>query len=232
MESLKLGIVTVGLKSKTHVVLAAHKRAADMFSEHHEKIFRVDSHIGVSMAGLAADGRVLFKYLRRECQNHIYAYGSPHPVSRLIVKLSEKAQENTQIAGRRPFGVGLLVAGVDKSGPHLFQTSPSANYTEYIATTIGARSQSAKTYLEEHFMEFEDCSVEELVKHGVTALAGTVKTKLKPEEVSISIIGLDRPFHALSAADLAPILGDIYVGREEKSEEEDSEAWLQSEEDD
>ena len=30
--------------------------------------------------------------------------------------------------GKRPYGVGLLVAGYDDQGPHIFQTCPSANY--------------------------------------------------------------------------------------------------------
>jgi len=36
--------------------------------------------------------------------------------------------------------VGLLVAGVDETGTHLFETDPSSNYYEYIAMAIGARS--------------------------------------------------------------------------------------------
>ena len=34
----------------------------------------------------------------------------------------------TQRYGKRPYGVGLLVAGYDDKGPHIFQTCPSANY--------------------------------------------------------------------------------------------------------
>lgn len=40
--------------------------------------------------------------------------------------------------------------GHDEAGPHLFECSPSGNYFDYIAVSIGARSQSAKTYLEKH----------------------------------------------------------------------------------
>lgn len=42
-------------------------------------------------------------------------------------------------------------------GPHLYEFSPSGNCFEYYAMSIGARSQSAKTYLEAHMSEFEDC---------------------------------------------------------------------------
>jgi 20S proteasome subunit alpha 6 len=64
---------------------------------------------------------------------------------------------NTQEYGRRPYGVGFLVIGQDNSGPHLYEFSPSGNSYEYYAMSIGARSQSAKTYLEKHYESFIDC---------------------------------------------------------------------------
>lgn len=67
-----------------------------------------------------------------------------------------EAQVNTQEYGRRPYGVGFLVIGHDESGPHLYEFSPSGNSYEYYAMSIGARSQSAKTYLEKHYEEFVD----------------------------------------------------------------------------
>ena len=36
-------------------------------------------------------------------------------------------------SSKRPYGVGLLVAGSDEKGPHLFETCPSGNYFEYYA---------------------------------------------------------------------------------------------------
>lgn len=75
--------------------------------------------------------------------------------SRLVLDLADMHQRTTQSYVRRPYGVGMLVAAHDQTGPHLFQTCPSGNYFEYVAMAIGARSQSAKTYLEKHFEEFE-----------------------------------------------------------------------------
>jgi hypothetical protein len=69
-----------------------------------------------------------------------------------------EAQVNTQEYGRRPYGVGFLVIGLDHTGPHLYEFSPSGTSFEYFAVSIGARSQSAKTYLEKHFESFADCT--------------------------------------------------------------------------
>lgn len=66
-----------------------------------------------------------------------------------------EAQINTQNYGRRPYGVGLLVGSYDEdTGPHLYECLPNANCLEYFAISIGAKSQSAKTYLEKFAKDF------------------------------------------------------------------------------
>ena len=42
-----------------------------------------------------------------------------------------------------------------RTGPHLYETSPSGTYLEYKAHAFGARSQSAKTYLSRLFDKYE-----------------------------------------------------------------------------
>ena len=44
-------------------------------------------------------------------------------------------------------------------GHHLFQTCPSSNYYDCKAMAIGARSQSARTYLENKLEDFGDCEL-------------------------------------------------------------------------
>jgi hypothetical protein len=45
---------------------------------------------------------------------------------------------------------------------------------DWRAQAIGARSQSAKTYLEKRYQTFEDCSRDDLIKHGLLALRETI----------------------------------------------------------
>eukprot|EP00850_Spirogloea_muscicola_P018895 SM000178S03460 [mRNA] locus=s178:253086:254685:+ [translate_table: standard] len=87
------------------------------------KIVKVDDHLGVAVAGLNADGRMLTLYMRNECISHKFVYESPLPVGRLVVQVADKSQVNTQRSWTRPYGVGLLVAGYDGTGPHLYQAS-------------------------------------------------------------------------------------------------------------
>lgn len=89
MEAVKQGSAAIGLKSKTHVVIAAIKRTTDELASYQRKVFKVDDHIGVAVAGLTADGRVLLKYMRNEALNHKYVYDTPVQVSRLATTVAD-----------------------------------------------------------------------------------------------------------------------------------------------
>jgi len=194
MEAVKQGAAVVGLKSKEWVVIASLKRAPSELASYQKKIFKIDNHMGVASSGLIADARVLCQYMRTECLNHKYVYETAIQTGRLVAQLSDKAQVYTQKAEKRPYGVGLLVAGYDKTGAHLYQTSPAGVYYEYKAQAMGARSQSAKTYLEKHFETFEKSSLDELITHALIALKGTSQGPLTSKNVAIGFVGKSTPF--------------------------------------
>lgn len=208
MEAVKQGSATVGLKSKTHAVLVALKRAQSELAAHQKKILHVDNHIGISIAGLTADARLLCNFMRQECLDSRFVFDRPLPVSRLVSLIGSKTQIPTQRYGRRPYGVGLLIAGYDDMGPHIFQTCPSANYFDCRAMSIGARSQSARTYLERHMSGFMECNLNELVKHGLRALRETLPAEqdLTTKNVSIGIVGKDLEFTIYDDDDVSPFL--------------------------
>jgi 20S proteasome subunit alpha 6 len=79
-------------------------------------------------------------------------------------------QVRTQRSWCRPYGVGLLVVGVDTSGPQLYETCPSGQFWKYKAMALGARSQAAKTYLERKLEDFPGNGKDELIMHALSAL--------------------------------------------------------------
>ncbi|KAG2666713.1 hypothetical protein I3843_15G075200 [Carya illinoinensis] len=217
MEAVKQGSAAIGLRSKTHVVLACVNKANSELSSHQKKIFKVDDHIGVAIAGLTADGRVLSRYMRSECINHSFTYESPLPVGRLVVQLANKAQVCTQRSWKRPFGVGLLLGGLDESGAHLYYNCPSGNYFEYQAFAIGSRSQAAKTYLERRFENFKDSSREDLIRDALIATRETLQgEKLRSSICTISVLGVGEPFHILDQETVQQLIDTFeLVGEEE-----------------
>lgn len=195
MEAVKQGSATVGLKNTDFAVLLALKRSTSELSAHQKKIIPIDEHVGITIAGLTADARVLTRYMRNECTNERYSHDQALPISRLVYALGNKMQACTQRYDRRPFGVGLLIAGYDSQGPHIFQTCPSSNYFDCKCMAIGARSQSARTYLEKNLDQFAATNLNELVKHGLLALRECLPNdlELSIKNVSIAVVGKDRP---------------------------------------
>jgi len=50
----------------------------------------------------------------------------------------------------------INIAIKKKTGPHLYEYSPSGNCYDYIAMSIGSRSQSARTYFEKFYKTFAE----------------------------------------------------------------------------
>jgi len=256
MESVKQGSACVGLRSSTHCVIGALKRSASSLSSYQKKILEIDDHIGIAIAGLTADARTLAKWMRNECLNHKYVYGSQMSPSRLTTELADIHQRTTQMYVRRPYGVGLLVASYDEQNgkPHLYQTCPSGNVFEYYASAIGARSQSGRTYLEKHYETFDQASKDDLIMHALRALSGCVASgssssedkkdedekdsKLTKESGSIAIVGKDQSFVLIEGDELQPYLdrleleegtvADAAAGGEAAGEEEEKDDAMET----
>ncbi|KAK9337553.1 hypothetical protein LIPSTDRAFT_73908 [Lipomyces starkeyi NRRL Y-11557] len=225
LEAIKQGSASVGLVSKTHAVVVALKRSAEELGSYQKKIIRIDDHLGIALAGLAPDARVLSNFMRQQAMSSRMIYNRPIPVSRVVSAIGDKAQRNTQTYGRRPYGVGLLVAGFDETGPHLFEFQPSGTVLEYFGAAIGARSQSARTYLERNFDQFPEASLEDLVLHGLRALRDTLAQdkELLAQNTSIGIVGLDTKFTLYDNDDVRgwlEKLGDVGSTRGRRPPEE------------
>ena len=160
--------------------------------------------------------------MRSECLNHRYVYGSGVVVERLVLRVSDKAQVYTQKAEKRPYGVGLLVAGCDATGPHLYQTDPSGVYFDCIAQAIGARAQSAKTYLERVFEHTEGLGRDELIEHVLRAVKGASVKKLTSRNVSVGVVGVSAPdFVILEGDDVRAFVGRVTNEDDEDETEEE-----------
>jgi 20S proteasome subunit alpha 6 len=215
-EAVKQGSVVVGIVSKTHAVLAAVKRNAEELSSYQKKVIPIDSHFGVALAGLASDARVLSNFMKQQSLASRLTYDRAIPLSEIVSRIADRAQTNTQQYGKRPYGVGLLIAGVDAKGPHLFEFQPSGVTQEMVACGIGARSQMARTYLERHLDEFEGASREELIKHALRALKESLSQdkELTVDNTSVGIGGIGENFALHEGQDIAEWLSTTFESTE------------------
>lgn len=122
----------------------------------------------------------------------------------------------TQRSWKRPYGVGLLVGGLDESGAHLYYNCPSGNYFEYQAFAIGSRSQAAKTYLERRFETFMDSSWESLLKDALFALRETLQgEKLTSTNCTVAVVGVGEAFHMLDKETIQALINEFEIAGEE-----------------
>jgi proteasome alpha subunit len=184
-EAVKRGWPTVGVKCKSGVVLAAEKRKiSPLFDPSSlEKIYVIDDHVAVSPSGLLADARILVDYARNVALTHRFLYDEPVDIEILTKDICNLKQQYTQFGGARPFGVALLIAGVDKQGPRLFQTDPGGVYLGYYATAIGAESSTIIEFLEKNYryeLELPDC-----IELALRAL-GTAMESADPDRLEVA----------------------------------------------
>eukprot|EP01092_Planopodium_desertum_P010987 TRINITY_DN5003_c0_g1_i4.p1 TRINITY_DN5003_c0_g1~~TRINITY_DN5003_c0_g1_i4.p1 ORF type:complete len:164 (-),score=9.10 TRINITY_DN5003_c0_g1_i4:41-532(-) len=130
IEAIKLGSTAIGICTAEGVVLAVEKRITSTLMEPSsvEKIMEIDSHVGAAMSGLTADARTLIDHARVVTQNHTFTFDEPMSIKStaqatcdLALRFGEGGQSDEDIMSR-PFGVALLIGGVDKDGPVLYHT--------------------------------------------------------------------------------------------------------------
>lgn len=226
LEAIKQGSAAVGIASKTHVVLVGLKRNAEELGSYQKKLIKIDDHMGIALAGLAPDARVLSNYLRKQAMNLKMVFNRPILTHRAVLQIADKAQENTQLYGSRPYGVGLLVAGYDETGAHLYEFQPSGLVLEYYGAAIGARSQAARTYLERTLDEVREVTdVETLIVHGLNALRDTLAqdVELTLRNTSVAVVGKDTAFQIYEDDDVAQWLDKLDLVSNARSRDADEE---------
>ena len=143
-------------------------------------------------------------------------YDRAIPLAEITARIGDRAQTNTQHYGKRPYGVGLLIAGVDAKGPHLFEFQPSGVTQEMLACAIGARSQMARTYLERNLEEFPGASRQELIQHALRALKESLSQdkELTVDNTSVGVGGLDENFKLYEGQAITNWLETTFENRE------------------
>jgi proteasome alpha subunit len=152
-EAVKRGSASVGVRTEDGVVLAADRRARSSLIEQEsiEKIHSVDDHVAIASAGHVADARQLVDFARRRSQIEELRYGEAVDIETLTKSVTDHIQEYTQTGGARPFGVALLVGGIDHGEPRLFETDPSGTPYEWKATAIGGGHEDGQRHLEDNY---------------------------------------------------------------------------------
>lgn len=192
-EAVKRGTTAVGVRAKHGVALLVDKRISSklVVASSIEKIFAIDLHVGCATSGLVADARALVDRARVEAQMNRVSYDEPIPVDTLAKRICDYKQSYTQYGGGRPFGTALLVAGVDASGPRLFETDPSGALIEYKASAVGSGRTPALEVLEAGFKE--GLTLDAAIHLGIKALHAATDNKLNADALEIAVVEPTQP---------------------------------------
>ncbi|OCH90564.1 proteasome subunit alpha type 5 [Obba rivulosa] len=212
IEAIKLGSTTVGVRTPEGVVLGVEKRVQSPLLESSsiEKIMEIDAHLGCAMSGLTADARTMVDHARVTAQNHAFTYderirieSATQAVCDLALRFGESVHDEEALMSR-PFGVALLIAGVDEGGPQLFHTDPSGTFVRYDAKAIGSGSEAAQSELQDKW--HSQMTLREAHLLTLRVLKQVMEEKLDQHNVQLAQVTPSKGFEILDEVKLKEII--------------------------
>mmetsp|Transcript_20178 Transcript_20178/g.30005 ORF Transcript_20178/g.30005 Transcript_20178/m.30005 type:complete len:235 (-) Transcript_20178:55-759(-) len=178
---------SLGIKAKNGVVIATEKKLPPLMDEKSlEKVSSITRSIGVVYSGIGPDARVLVRKSRKAAQQYVRYFKEEAPVAALVRDVAGIMQDYTQSGGVRPFGVSLLVAGVDENGPALYQVDPSGSYFGWKASAIGKNMINARTFLEKRYNE--DIELEDAIHTALLTLKEGFDGEMNEKNIEVGVV--------------------------------------------
>ncbi|KAI8330991.1 nucleophile aminohydrolase [Chlamydoabsidia padenii] len=212
IEAIKLGTTAIGIQTSEGVVLAVEKRVSSKLLEADsiEKVMEIDVNLGCAVSGMTADARTMIEHARVAAQNHRFAYNEPlkvesvtQSVCDLALRFGEGADGEESIMSR-PFGVALLIAGVDEKGCQLFHADPSGTFMKYQAKAIGSGSEGAQTELQKEY--HKSITLVEAETLALTVLKSVMEEKLNKSNVQLAVVTPKENFRIYNADELQTVI--------------------------
>ena len=188
-KTVKQGSTAIGIACKDGIVLVCDKRITSklLVPEAIEKMFRIDDHIAATASGIISDARVLIDRAQVKAQQHAVTYDTKIDVLSIVKEICDLKQICTQSAGLRPFGVSLLVGGVEDDGTiKLFLTEPYGLYFQYKAAVIGEGEADIEPLLLKRYKP--SILVEDGLKLGVSLLKEFLKNEFDAERIDAAYV--------------------------------------------
>jgi len=203
MKAVEQGSTTLGIQTKDGVILAAEKKIASKLQipSSIRNILTINDSCICTYSGLSSDARALVDTARVEAANHWFTFNEDMPAEAISLavcdqalsfaeKKKKKNQNDKKRQVSRPYGVALLVAGIDKDGsPKLFKNDPSGNYVRFKACCIGQGGENGMSTLQSSYKE--DMKWEDAINLAGKVLKENLEQKINKENVEIAYIKKD-----------------------------------------
>ncbi len=187
-DTIHKGTTTVGIVCSDGVVFSTDTRVtAGLFvaHTHGKKVYEVDHHLGITIAGVVADAQNVVETLKANANLFRLENGRPMPVS-----AAARLAANLLFSSRGfPLIVQALLGGVDESGSHIFQIDPLGSITEERYVSTGSGSPVAYGVLEDQFSK--NMTVKEAVALASRAVAAAIRRNAATGD-NLDVVIIDR----------------------------------------
>jgi proteasome alpha subunit len=190
-KTVRLGSSSIGMVCTDGVFIIVDKRVEDklIILKTASKIYEIDKHLIASVAGIVSDARVLIERAQLLSQQHRVTYDSPIEPELVVKDLANIKQQFTQYGGARPFGVSLMIAGINGTKPELYTSDVTGNYFSYHANSIGQNDAIIKEKLREKYKQ--SLTIKQGVKLALEILKEVYKEKLDVSKYELGYIKTD-----------------------------------------
>jgi proteasome beta subunit len=176
-DNLLHGTTALGLSWKEGVVLAADRRisAGTYMAGTRQKIFLITPKIGIATAGVVTDAQSLVELMRAELKIFALENGFEPTVktaAHLLAVILRGGYKRYM-----PYITQLIIAGIDKTGSHVFSLDLAGGTHEEKVVVIGSGMMLALGFIEARYEETKD-SKDKVVEMAETALRSAISRDL------------------------------------------------------
>lgn len=191
-KTVRLGSASIGIVCNDGVFILADKRIDDklIVPKSSTKVYEVDNHAIASVAGIMSDARVLIEKAQVLAQQHRVTYDSPVEPELIVKEISNIKQQFSQYGGARPFGVSMMVAGINGKNPELYTSDVTGNYLGYKANAIGEDDEKLKEKLREKYKA--DLTIKKGVKLALDIFKEVQGDKFNISKFELAFIDKDK----------------------------------------
>jgi len=98
----------------------------------------------------------------------------------------DEEKESSHKNMSRPFGVAILFAGVDETGPSLYVIDPSGTIVKYLAVAVGAGGESAMTVLHDRYAK--SMTLREAEDLAAEILKQVMEAKVDTDNIEMAVV--------------------------------------------
>lgn len=202
---------SLGIETKEGIILLSHNTSNNsklLRKSSITQIYSLDSNCAMTMSGHTTDGRMLAEKLREYIEEEKSNYGELTDVKVLAHKISNNLQETIQSTELRPYGVSLLIGGLNKKDePQLYKVDIDGTTSAWKSICIGKQSSKIMDMIERNYIE--DITLTEGKQLLVNSFVNQINENITPEMISIIQITKDNGLEKIDNEEINNLIQNV-----------------------